>query len=262
MTDISATAVGSGMLDARRYLTVLQTEAAALLSAARASAEQTGGLDAEVPTCPGWSVRDALMHVGQVYLHKVECMRQQAQPDPWPPQWDVAEPITWVAAALDTLVDELVQRGPAAPSYTWWPQDQTVGFWYRRMAQETAVHRVDLQSAVGAVAPVEDDVAVDGVDEILGVMFAGDWSDWDEPGDPPGRGTVAIRTGDQAWRVTLTPESVEVDRGPGPVDVTVTGEPSEVLLWLWGRRPESAVRVEGDAQVLEGFRDRLNVVLQ
>jgi len=42
----------------------------------------------------------------------------------------------------------------------------------------------------------------------------------------------------------------------------VSGEPSELLLWLWGRRPDSAVTVEGDAELLAGFRARLKVVTQ
>ena len=42
---------------------------------------------------------------------------------------------------------------PAAPSWTWWPDDQTAGFWLRRMAQETAVHRVDVELPLGATTP-------------------------------------------------------------------------------------------------------------
>jgi hypothetical protein len=42
----------------------------------------------------------------------------------------------------------------------------------------------------------------------------------------------------------------------------VSGEPSELLLWLWGRRPDSAVVLEGDGELLSGFRARLKVVTQ
>jgi hypothetical protein len=46
--------------------------------------------------------------------------------------------------------------------------DQTVGFWIRRMAQETVVHRVDAELAA-EVAPgaIPDDIALDGIDEFL-----------------------------------------------------------------------------------------------
>jgi hypothetical protein len=60
----------------------------------------------------------------------------------------------------------------------------------------------------------------------------------------------------------MAPAEVGVADGPAPADATVSGEPSEVLLWLWGRRPDSAVRVEGAPAVLAGFRERLTLVMQ
>jgi hypothetical protein len=55
---------------------------------------------------------------------------------------------------------------------------------------------------------------------------------------------------------------VRCERGPGRADATVTGEPSELLLWLWGRRPESAVYVEGDESAVRGLRTRLAAATQ
>jgi hypothetical protein len=72
--------------------------------------------------------------------------------------------------------------------------DQTVGFWARRMALKTVVHRVDAEQARGAVAPVDAALGTDGIDEIFVIMLAGDWSgDPDDAlngrpwGSPPGR---------------------------------------------------------------------------
>ena len=42
----------------------------------------------------------------------------------------------------------------------------------------------------------------------------------------------------------------------------MSGEASELYLWLWGRRPDSAVQLEGDADLLAGLRARLHVVTQ
>ena len=47
---------------------------------------------------------------------------------------------------------------------------QTSGFWARRMAVETAVHRYDAQLAAGDPQPVERMLAADGVDEYLDVL--------------------------------------------------------------------------------------------
>src|ERR1700754_4299222 len=57
-----------------RYLALLDADADRLLTVAEL------GLDADVPTCPGWRVADAVMHTSQVYQHKIACMRLLRQP--------------------------------------------------------------------------------------------------------------------------------------------------------------------------------------
>jgi uncharacterized protein (TIGR03083 family) len=221
-------------------------------------------LDAPVPPCPGWTVRDAVVHTGEVYSHKVASMRLPGGPrtvDDWlhaPAEGQDA--VEWFQERLNELTGEFEARGPEAASYTWYDPDQTVGFWFRRMAQETAVHRVDVESAFDAVTPVADDLAVDGIDEVLDWFLA--YQAADVGTDGPGRGTVAVRTGDRIWRATLNPDDVVLSREPGAVDAVVSGEPSELLLWLWGRRPDGAVILEGDTSLLKGFRERLRIVTQ
>jgi uncharacterized protein (TIGR03083 family) len=240
------------------YLVRLRDDAARITDLA------TGDLDSAVPPCPGWTARDVIVHTGSVYSHKVACMRLPQGPQQ-ESDWnhgpgDGQDTAEWFQERFDELAAEFQARGPEAPSYTWYDPDQTVGFWFRRMAQETAVHRVDVESAFDAVTPVSDDLAVDGIDEVLDwfLVYQAD----DIGPDGPGRGTVAVRTGDHIWRVTLNPDDVELSREPGPADAVVAGEPSELLLWLWGRRPDGAVTREGDPDLLAGFRERLRVVTQ
>jgi len=220
-------------------------------------------LDAAVPPCPGWDVREVMSHTGSVYSHKVACMRKGARPedDDWmhgPDDGD--DMVAWFRTRLEELVTELEERGPDAPSYTWYDPQQTVGFWFRRMAQETVVHRVDVESAFDAVTHVDDELAVDGIDEVLDWFLA--YQAEDVGPDGPGRGTVAVRTGDHIWRLELLPDDVTLSRDPGPCEAVATGEPSELLLWLWGRRPDSAVTLEGDAELLTALRERLRIVTQ
>jgi uncharacterized protein (TIGR03083 family) len=240
------------------FLTRLRSDAA------RISDIAGHDLAAEVPSCPGWTVRDAVLHTAEVYAHKVACMRLPGGPqqrEDWShPPADGHDPVQWFRERFSELVDELEARGPQAPSYTWFEPDQTVGFWFRRMAQETAVHRVDVESAFGAAMPVAEDLAVDGIDEVLHLFLA--YQSPDVGPDGPGRGTVAVRTGDHIWRSTLGPDDVALSRAPGPADAVVSGEPSELLLWLWGRRPDAAVSREGDRELLAGFRERLRIVTQ
>ena len=40
------------------------------------------------------------------------------------------------------------------------------------------------------------------------------------------------------------------------------GEPSQLLLWLWGRSPDAAVGVEGDVQTARALRERLVTATQ
>lgn len=206
-------------------------------------------------------MRDLVAHVAEVYEHKMVCTRGGREPDPWPPAWPAdRHPVEWLAEAHERLLQMFADSDPDTPSATWWPPDQTVGFWARRMAQETAVHRVDAELAAGTPGPVDEDLAVDGVEEILSVMLDGDWSD--EPDALATGQDIAITTGDRTWLVTLTQESVAVTTGGPAGDATVAGDPSDVLLWLWGRAPEDAVTTAGDVDALRILRTRLVLATQ
>lgn len=219
--------------------------------------------DAPVPLCPGWTVRDAVQHTGSVFSHKVAAMTGGRPTDP--DQWshgpaDGQELMPWFRERRDELVTTLESRGPDSPTWTWHEDHQDTAFWFRRMAQEAAVHRVDVESGYAVVSPVDDALAADGIDEVLDWFLA--YQSDDVGADAPGRGTVAVRTGGDIWRVVLAADGVEVLREPGAADAVVSGEPSELYLWLWGRRPDSAVSLEGDPVLLAGLRSRLHVVTQ
>lgn len=149
------------------YLAAFDAELAALLAAATDPG-------ADVPGCPGWTVRDLLSHVLGVYRHKNAAFATGSAPEGPEDGWgacddgdDLAELVRTEAAVLRAHLD----RDPSTPAWSWWPPEQTVGFWQRRMAQETAVHRWDADSAVhgtGGAAPIDDLLADDGIDELLG----------------------------------------------------------------------------------------------
>ena len=121
------------------------------------------------------------------------------------------------------------------------------------------MHRADVQSAFGAVTPVDAELAVDGVEEVLVMMLAGDWSD-DVQSASTGTGAVAVD--DKAWRVGMSPDQVTVGDATGDAEARVTGEPSDLLLWLWGRGPESSLQVTGDRAVARRLRERLALATQ
>jgi uncharacterized protein (TIGR03083 family) len=238
-----------------RYLQLLQSDGLLLASAAASD------LTVDVPTCPGWTVADLVRHTAEVYEHKIACIGLMGEkPDPWPPSWpDDRDPLQWFNDAHARLIRLLTDTDRGAPSWTWWPDDQTAGFWVRRMAQETAVHRTDAQSAFGPPTPVDDALALDGIDEVLHRMLAGDWSEEPQPGST---GQVTIAAAARSWTVRIRPEDIEVIDGGPPSDTPVSGEPSDLLLWLWGRLPDSVVGQAGQLTEVRALRERLRLATQ
>lgn len=233
-------------------------------------------LSARVPSCPDWDVADLVRHLGEVYLHKVEMMRQRRHPEGWPPaSFREEEPVGLLVRGYGELRAEFDAHKPEDASKTWYEPDQTVGFWIRRMAQETVIHRIDAELGAGTdIAPVPDDLAVDGVDELLEVFVAYAFSKWPEDftetlKNSPGRAFL-IRTdstGDYpsaSWLVQTATKYIVVAGGPNsPVagtptrDVTISGTPSDILRWAWNRETPgepSPVRIEGNAGALAEFR--------
>jgi uncharacterized protein (TIGR03083 family) len=212
-------------------------------------------------SCPGWSVADLTRHVGGVYLHKTLAMREGAEPE-WPPaDLDAEEPLSLLDRAYAELLEEFNRHKPDDPTGTWYTPDQTVGFWIRRMAHETAIHRIDAELGTGqSVAPVPDDLAIDGIDELLKVFVAFSVSDWGQfftsiLDNSPGW-TYDVRTTGAAWRVRTGPGLFAVEDGPGDgaADVTVSGAPAAVLRWVWNReslgQPDGAT-VEGPREAVD-----------
>lgn len=230
-----------------RAIDVLRREGEVFGAAARR------GLDPRVPTCPEWTMRDLVQHLGMVHRQKAEQVRgrhQERVRAVETPPTDDDTLLEWYDEGLARLLDVLSSTDPAEPVWSWRRDDRKAGFWRRRMVHETTVHRVDAQTAFGEVTHVDDDVATDGVDEVLAAFLVA-FSRRDVGGD--GR-TVAVRTGERIWRVTPLADRVDLERAPGPSEATVSGEPSELYLWLWGRRPDGSVRMEGEASLAHSLR--------
>jgi uncharacterized protein (TIGR03083 family) len=232
-----------------RFLECLANDFARLRSVAPLN------LSAAVPSCPGWSVADLTRHVGQVYLHKTVAMRDGSEPEPWPPpELADEEPLALLDRAYAALLHEFETRQPEDAAGSWYKPDQTVGFWIRRMAQETVIHRIDAELGTGQpVATVPDDLATDGIDELLKVFLAYSVAAWGSYfseilSASPGR-TYTIRTDSRAWQVRTAPGTLRVDDGAAQAaDVTVSGPPTALLRWVWNREgadEPSGVTVDG-----------------
>jgi uncharacterized protein (TIGR03083 family) len=215
-------------------------------------------LDAAVPGCPGWVVRDLVVHLGSVHRWATEVVatgeypgRMAADPGPVPVPDDDAGLLAWFTAGAAQLADALDAMDPDAPSWMPWTIERPVaGVWLRRQTQETSVHRWDAESAVGDTHPIEPALAADGIDEYFalivprvvtrsGVVLPGPsvHVHCTDDGLPDGAGE---------WYVDAAGDYV-VTREHRKGDAALRGRAEDLLLALWGRPvPDGAIDVVGD----------------
>lgn len=259
MPDASSGSTGRALIDYDRLLRVIETETETL-----AVAVDGGRREAVIPGCPGLTLAETARHVGSLYRMVWHWLRDGMRPGEW--QRDPADGQSladYVRTALPPLVEMLSAHAPDERAPTWWPEDQTFGFWRRRMAHEATVHRCDIQGATG-IAPddVPDDVALDGIDEVLTLWFE---HRLDVLGVSGTRDqVVAVRAGGLEWRARMGigrtstrrpgegPAGDDPDAGNGEYasHAVVSGSPMQVYLWLWGRRPDRAVRSDGNPDAI------------
>jgi uncharacterized protein (TIGR03083 family) len=247
-------------VDEQRYLECLAADYE------RFRAVAATALDERVPSCPEWTGTDLVRHMAEVYLHKTETMRRGRWPTPWPP--DLGDDLL---GALDDayrqLTAEFAAREPGDQALTWYLPDQTVGFWIRRMAQETVIHRLDAElAATVAHDPIPADLAEDGIDEVLVSFLAYAAAEYpDELGEHlpecDGR-TVQIATAGAGWQVQLGPTDIAVERGLADPEAGVFGEADAVLRWVWRRAGDEVVQLDGNRWVLGKLRTLLGLATQ
>jgi uncharacterized protein (TIGR03083 family) len=239
----------SSRMDESRYLECLAADHGDLRDAA-ASVELT----VPVPNCPGWTMGDLVFHVAEVYLHKVTVMRTGEWPRQWPPPGAEHEaPLPLLGRGYGQLIAEFGAHRPTDAVPTWYDPDQTVAFWIRRMAQETVIHRIDAEQAAGLpVTGVPDDLAVDGVDEVLKRFLGYDSEalgrlEGDHLASDDGQDTITVMAGQTAWTVRPSPRGVVVDDGASDDPrVVIQAAPDPTLRWLWGRAGDDTVRLTGE----------------
>lgn len=217
---------------------------------------------AAVPSCPGWTAGKLAWHVAEVYLHKVEAMQRGAWPadDAWPPAGlEDQEPIALLERAHAALIAEFATRAPESAALTWHKPDQTVGFWIRRMAQETVIHRIDAELALGVeVQPIPADLAVDGIDEILKLFLVYGAEAWPGEFRDQLKGltpfTVDVITDGGTWQVSGSPAGLAVTDGSDGADAVLSGPPAALLRHLWGRGGEDEITVTGSTEAAAALR--------
>jgi uncharacterized protein (TIGR03083 family) len=236
-------------MDASEYLEAVRRDSAALLAAARA-ADPAGAIE----DCPGWTPVDLVWHIGQVHWFWSSIVADRlAGPDAYvaPDRPDDDDDVfAFAEHSARRLDDVLASTDPSTEVWTW-SEPHTAGFVIRRMAHETAVHRVDAERAAGRDHRIAPELAADGVDEFLTHFLRRAAKD-----AAPIGGSVHLHCGDTAgeWTVTMDDGGGwNVAREHSKGDAALRGDAHDLLMVLWRRAPLDSVVVFGDRGVAERF---------
>jgi uncharacterized protein (TIGR03083 family) len=236
-----------------------------------AAAAERAGLDASVPPCLPWQVKDLLRHTG--YVHRWAARHINECPDTvldGPSEADIlrgeaADPdlLAWFRAGHGALVETLSTADPGLVCATFMDAPSSLAFWARRQAHETAIHRADAESASGERPTYTADFAADGVDELI-TGFSQRRRYRSSPGHD---GALQVRTTDtgDAWYLSTEEGRIHARRGPGepvgPSDCLLSGPASGLYLFLWNRSGagEADVTVSGDPAVLAAWQSSVRI---
>lgn len=225
--------------------------------------------DAPVPTCPGWDATALAEHLGLVYgrwrqrlaAEGAEGAEGAAPPAPGEgaggagthERRGLSEAARAAYEEGVALHGELAAAGEEAPCWNWTGTDQTAGFLARRIALETAIHRVDAERCGSRALPVEAELAVDGIEEQLEVHLP---TALRRNPKASLAGTVCLVCSDldAAFVVELQAGRLRWRRGRGPADAALVGTASELFLFTWNRLPLEQLSLTGSHDVAAAWR--------
>jgi uncharacterized protein (TIGR03083 family) len=222
----------------------------------------------DVPSCPGWNTDDLAKHMAHVYLGQAFVVETGSQAEnkehlaPYPRTEDCLEFMGWGFEAITKALD--INR-PERPTWSWHHSDFSVDFWFRRMAHETVIHRIDAELAVGAVTPIDEALALDGVDEVLDFLpLTGSWPE--VPNIDFGIVSIVASTtnGSKVWDLKFTNEAATVStvaESNGAAHLVISGDAEAMDLYLWGRIDSSDPRISITGEGEETFKQLMQVAV-
>jgi len=222
----------------------------------------------DVPSCPGWTTKDLAKHMAHVYLGQAFVVETGSQAEnnehlaPYPRTEDYLEFMGWGFEAITKALD--INR-PERSTWSWHHSDHSVDFWFRRMAHETVIHRIDAEIATGSVTQIDEALALDGVDEVLDFLpLLGSWPE--APNVDFGIVSIeaSTKTGKRFWDVNFTSEAATVsaaDEANQAARLVITGNAEAMDLYLWGRINSSDPRISLTGEGEETFKQLMQVAV-
>lgn len=231
-----------------------------------ADAASSADLAAPVPTCPDWQLRDLVRHVGGVHRWATGFVVGDGRQPPdgdleqlvggWPEDADL---LAWFRAGHRALVEGLVSAPADLDAWTFLDAPTPLAFWARRQAHETAIHRVDAESAAGDVTGFPSKFAADGVDELL-LRFVG------RPGktlpvETPRSMVVRATDVPRSWRITFAPSGFQIATDPigADAELVVTGGAPDLYKMLWNRQGTAGLELDADQDLLDVWREAVRI---
>jgi uncharacterized protein (TIGR03083 family) len=213
-----------------------------------------------VPHCPEWDTAGLVRHTGGIFdwmaaiVSSGDRVSRRTLSSPPEGPGDLAE---WYLASLDRVLAVLGSADPGAAVWTFSTTgDQRVGWWWRRLAVEVAVHRWDAQHATApegadGPVPIDGEVAAAGIEEYVVEFLPGLVA---QDGVAGLRGSLQLHAtdGPVEWWVDLDGGGPAV-REHANAGTTVSGTRSDILLWLTNRGPVKSTEVFGDGNVAEAW---------
>jgi uncharacterized protein (TIGR03083 family) len=238
-------------VDHQTNLAHVAEQADALRAAAVAA-----GPAAAVPTCPKWTVHDLVRHISDVHTMVAGALlqtRDSSRPEAGdaPADWD--ELLAYWDDIRATMLTRLADD-PAKPVWSFVPDSGSIGWWGRRQAHETSIHRLDAEHAAHESVPTllfDSEHAADGIDEVLTTISP--YRALARRPEVTVEGELLVHAADagQAWLLTAREGVVQVGRVEDSgthADATLAGTADAVYRALW-KRPSTAI-LNGRAELL------------
>jgi uncharacterized protein (TIGR03083 family) len=224
-----------------------------------------------VPTCPLWSVRDLVEHLGGVHRWATAIVAGGLLQSPPPEQFaaQFAPPtdpdglLPWFREGANQLIDALRVAPDDLRAFVFLKNAPPARqFWARREAHETTIHRVDaLAARLGrmpstAEAGISTAVAVDGIDELVNGFVPRRSSRLRT--DEPFRMTIAPTDVPTAWTIAVSDQPPVASPGSDPqANALLTGTAAALYLGLWNRGDDIAEN--GTVDALGHWREQVRV---
>jgi uncharacterized protein (TIGR03083 family) len=240
------------MIDAQSYAAHVQD------AGERIARDAEGNLDRDVPSCPEMTIGQLVEHTAG-FCYWVEGIVRTGAPPP-----EGSGPDDVLAGHREqhaALMVALAEASPDDAAWTWSVGQDRKRFWYRRAAQELAMHGWDVGNAVGRALPIDATLAADGIDEMLTAFGSPNIAGYDTIATVLGQGDRAMRfeTTDTKDVWTFRQNGDVFDFTASDPEVTARAGASDLLLFVWGRKGQDALDVDGDPELLTLWQERVKI---